>query len=201
MDRESLIKSLLWQQFWRPPDQLTDRTKSLNISVPGSDGIMEELADIFHQGCKSCSGCQEGEARCDTPELLIEVVTSRLCLNSSLALQLFREKMQYIMGIELEPSNVLMFAISSVLEYIKIFSANSLIKEVMKYLEDKQQPIAREQVERILGSLSEKADSEYNLLLNMETLKVYTNCLMSDLKIPSRDEFMERIIYKIVANK
>ncbi|MFX0094142.1 MAG: hypothetical protein ACFFBD_20560 [Candidatus Hodarchaeota archaeon] len=201
MDRDTLIRSLLWQQFWRPPDQLTDRTKSLNISVPGSEGIMEELENVFYEGCQRCSSCRTGDSGCETPELLIEVISKRLSLDPTMPAKIFKEKMQYIQDLEMDASNILMFAISSVLEYIKIKSANSLVDAVRQYLQDKQYHVSREQVERILGTLSEKADSEYNLLLNMETLKVYTKCLMGDLKIPSRDEFMERVAYKIIANK
>ncbi|MFW9996057.1 MAG: hypothetical protein ACFFD4_28715 [Candidatus Odinarchaeota archaeon] len=164
-DRRGLIFAYVAQQFWKPPDTLINRYNTKQLTVKGSEKVIESIVDIILQHSEKCA---VGTAK--KPYLqFIERMTEFLGVETPPAVKSLDERLTELrndMQVE-NPEIYFHTALSCLLESFH----KKIITRYTIQMKNLGIELKRSTIEKRLNLLSQFTDDEFSLVLNLEILK------------------------------
>ena len=176
LDSKEVVNQLVLQQFFIPPNIITDRTYSMQFEIQGSEIVLETLTDLLYENSKDLEGTE-------TSSYLNALLRTgkKLSIKPLESLETrFKEKIGTFIEEGLATATILLIAtVSSILEILDFNHHQMLLKElsavyyhqcISRFSTDEYE----EQCEKLdegIRRLSEAAEAKLSLLQNVIKLK------------------------------
>lgn len=201
-DKKNIIKQLVSQQFFLPPNLITDRTYSLRIEVVSSDLVFNQFTDFLLEISQNLEGTDP-----NAYNSVFEVAAERLQLNLLSVQQRFHEKTHSFLKEGLATEDILFITcISSILEILDVRHFDNLVEGLREsYIHQCiQQHYQKDDLsahfENGIKRLGEIADSYFSLLHNI--LKIEDLAYLLNVEIVYDQnlvrEYNQNVINKII---
>ncbi|MFX0086707.1 MAG: hypothetical protein ACFFAU_13630 [Candidatus Hodarchaeota archaeon] len=170
IDRMGVIKQLVSQQFFLPPDFVIDRTHRIEIRVKGSDQVFKSFSEYLYEISKSVKG-----ENATLYYSILKDAAKNLNLSRSNVEKRFHEKSIGFLKEGLATEEILFItAIATILESLDLIHYELFLEDLWSHynstdhLED---PSKKEKkYENGIKRLGEIADSYFSILLNLRKI-------------------------------
>ncbi len=205
IQRDVVIKQLVSQQFFIPPDLITDRTHRLRIEIQGSDRVFHFLTDFLYEISNDLYGLDP------TPyNDIMKKAGDALHFKSIIAQQRFRYKIKNFLKEDLATEDILFIStIASILEVLDSRHFDDLVDQLYdSYVKLCLQKTAIRENSNLsrhfiagIKRLGEIADPHFSLLHNivkcLDLARMFKIKISFDKKLVQ--EYNQRVVYKIIS--
>ncbi|MFX1283738.1 MAG: hypothetical protein ACFFB5_08785 [Promethearchaeota archaeon] len=203
--KDEVIKQLVSQQFFIPPNLITDRTYRLKIEIRGSERVFLEFSNFLDKISHELQGIDP------TPyNLVLEKAAKALELKSEAVQQRFYDKTHAFLREGLATEDILFItAISSLLEVLDVLHFNELVEQLHdSYVQlcINKTPNGHDNnlsnhFNAGIKRLGEIADSYFSLLHNIVKCVNLAQLFHIELNYDQAlvHEYHERVVHKIVS--
>ncbi|UCE14778.1 MAG: hypothetical protein JSV04_06250 [Candidatus Heimdallarchaeota archaeon] len=204
-DKKNIIKQLVSQQFFIPPNLITDRTYSVRIEVTSSDRVFKQFSDFLYEISQNIEGIDPVPYNAVLAE-----AAEGLHLNLPFVQQRFHEKTHSFLKEGLATEDILFITcISSILEILDVRHFDNLVEGlresyihlcIQQHYQNTNDDL-KTHFENGIKRLGEIADPHFSLLQNI--LKVEDLAHLLEIKINyDQDlvlEYNQRVVNKIIS--
>lgn len=202
IDRMSVIRQLVSQQFFLPPNFVIDRTNRIELEVHGSDQVFKSFSEFLFQISTSAKG-----EDISSYFSVLEAASGRLNLNRNEIEVKFEQKTGGFVTEGLATEEILFITlIATILESMDLIHYKMFLKDFRSYFEEKklqEDPKNRNHLfEKGVERLGEIADSHYSILLNLRKLIELARIFKVDIDYDQNevDQYYTEVITSIKAN-
>ncbi len=199
IDRMGVIKQLVSQQFFLPPDFVIDRTHRIEIRVRGSDQVFKSFSEYLYEISKSVKGKDAASYYS-----ILKDAAKNLNLARSKVEQRFHEKSIGFLKEGLATEEILFItAIATILESLDLIHYELFLEDLWFHYngaETQEDPSKKEKkYENGIKRLGEIADSYFSILLNLrkidELAKIF--CIKVTYDHQEVEDFYKEVINSI----
>jgi hypothetical protein len=202
IDRMSVIRQLVSQQFFLPPNFVIDRTNRIELEVHGSDQVFKSFSEFLYQ----ISTPAEGEDVSSYFSVLV-AASGRFNLNRNEIEGKFEQKTGGFVTEGLATEEILFITlIATILESMDLIHYKMFLKDLRLSFDEKnfqEAPKNKNQLfEKGVERLGEIADSSYSILLNLRKLIELARIFKVDIDYDQNkiDQYYSEVITSIVTN-
>jgi hypothetical protein len=194
-DRMSVIRQLVSQQFFLPPNFVIDRTHRIELLVHGSDRVFDMFSDFLYEISKSVKG-----NNINSYSSALKAAAKRLNLDELSIEGIFYKKSNGFLKEGLATEEILFITtIATILESLDLIHYDLFIHELRSRYNDlnKQEDsfTKNSKFEKGVERLGEVADSLFSLLLNLRKIKELATIFQFSLNY---DQHQVEVYYKEV---
>lgn len=195
--KDVIIKQLVEQQFYQPPNYIVDRTHRIMTKVENSDLLINQMVDylVFHskhlKGTESSSYLE-----------ISDRIAQKLGLNPETVRSRFHTKTNGFILERLETEDLIFITmIASILEILDLVHYQEALeiikKEYLKRYEDQETSIKESKIalnfEEGIKRLGEVANSDFSIIQNLIKVQDLASVFGVQISI-NQDEFNEFIL-------
>ncbi len=202
IDRMGVIRHLVSQQFFLPPNFVIDRTNRIELEVQGSDQVFKSFSEFLYQ----ISTSAKGEDISSYYSVLV-AASGRFNLNRNEIEGKFKQKTGGFVTEGLATEEILFITlIATILESMDLIHYKMFLKDLRSYFDEKkfqETPKNRNHLfEKGIERLGEIADSHYSILLNLRKLIELARIFKVDIDYDQNeiDQYYSEVIASILRN-
>ncbi len=189
--------SLLQQQFWDPPDHITDRTRARRLKVAGSAKVIENLSHTLLKGTEGLT------SQISSYQQYCGDIAKKLGLDEQTVLDIFEEKTKDRRSVEdqRDETILLVFAVGAILSAIRTAKQDDLLSTIRDLVRERsgRQWTVHDEVKLTeqVDYLFQTSDSELSLLLNLGVLSEIANCLNLGVNSGYFEKYFQKITQRL----
>ncbi|WP_455463658.1 hypothetical protein [Candidatus Hodarchaeum mangrovi] len=202
--KDVVIKQLVEQQFYQPPNYIVDRTHRIKTKVMNSDLVINKLVDFLFFHSKHLKGTESSSYL-----EISDLIAQKLGLNPKMVRSRFHTKTNGFILEHLETEDLIFITmIASILEIFDLVNYQETLEAIKKvYLnqyQDQETSLNESNIvlkfEEGIKRLGEVANSDFSILQNLIKVQDLASVFGVQINI-DQDEFNEfifRVVDKII---